>query len=347
MMTKESPPQETPTVAGSTPEPRRADAPRRSRAALRLDGLGVTIAAVALVVLAGAFHPVFILPGNLFNVAQASVYIGLLAVGSVFLIAMRELDLSIGSTFGLTLTGSALLMSNGVDPWIAAIAGIVFGAFLGFNNALIVQLIRIPTIVATLATLSVYRGLALGLSQGRQVTGLPRNHPFFTIIGGDVLGIPVSVIILVLVIVGLVLVMHKTSFGYRIRSIGSNPEASEYAGIPIDRTRMQVLILVGALAGLAGVLGLAFFSSGDPNIGGGYELQAIAAAIIGGTAMRGGRACVTGAAIGAFLLATVTAALAYFQVPANWNGFATGAVILAAVSVDGVLRQRKRLRGRR
>ncbi|SDC10758.1 ribose transport system permease protein, partial [Raineyella antarctica] len=91
-------------------------------------------------------------------------------------------------------------MGNGVDPWIAAVAGIVFGAFLGFNNALIVQLIRIPTIVATLATLSVYRGLALGLSQGRQVTGLPRNHPFFTIIGGKVLAIPVSVIILVLVI---------------------------------------------------------------------------------------------------------------------------------------------------
>lgn len=307
---------------------------------LRWDGMGVLIAAVVLVFVAGFINPTFLQAGSLLGVAQSAVYVGLIALGMTFLMAMRELDLSVGSIFGLSLTGAALLIHAGLDPWLAGIAGIVFGGLLGLNTALVVMLVRIPTIVASLATLLLYRGLALGLSDGQQVTGLPFDHPFFVILGGNLLGIPTSLIIVVVVIVLLVTVMHRTTFGFRVRAIGSNPEAARHAGIPITRTRTQVLMLVGALTGLGGVLGLAFFSSGDPNIGAGFELQAIAAAIIGGTALRGGRACVSGAAIGAFLLATVTAAMAYLQVPANWNSFASGAVILAAVSIDGILRRR-------
>lgn len=326
-----------------TPDPgSRPDSPgRRLLGMLRWDGTGVLLAAVALVVVAGLVNPMFLHPASLLGVAQSAVYIGLIALGMTFLMAMRELDLSVGSTFGLSLTGAALLMQAGLDPWLAGIAGIVIGGLLGLNTALVVLIVRIPTIVATLATLLLYRGLALGLSNGQQVTGLPFDHPFFQILGGSVLGIPTSLLIVLVTIVVLVLVMHRTTFGFRVRAIGSNPEAANHAGIPISRTRTQVLILVGALAGLAGVLGLAFFSSGDPNIGAGFELQAIAAAIIGGTALRGGRACVIGAAIGAFLLATVTAAMAFLQVPANWNSFASGAVILAAVSIDGILRRRR------
>ena len=118
--------------------------------------------------------------------------------------------------------------------------------------------------------------------------------------------------------------LRLTPFGYRVRSIGSNPEAATFSGISIPRVRVQALVLMGLLAGLAGMIGLAFFQSGDPNVGTGFELQAIAAAVIGGTPLRGGSATVVGAMFGAILLGVVNSGLVYFNVPINWSAFATG-----------------------
>jgi ribose transport system permease protein len=259
-----------------------------------------------------------------------------------FLISMREIDLSVGSMFGLTLIISALFMKHGMNPWIAAGLGIGMGAAMGLLNAILVQVITIPAIVATLATLSMFRGLALALSDGQQVTGLPIQNSFFTKFGGNLLGLPVSVWILIVTAVVLTAVLRLTPFGYRVRSIGSNPEAATFSGISIPRVRVQALVLSGALAGLAGILGLAFFESGDPNIGSGFELEAIAAAVIGGTPLRGGSATVLGAIVGAILLSVVNSGLVYFNVPVNWSAFATGAVILLAVSLDSLVRRRRK-----
>jgi ribose transport system permease protein len=259
-----------------------------------------------------------------------------------FLLSMREIDLSVGSVFGLSLIVAALLMRGGMDPWIAAVLGILLGGAAGLVNAMLVQVITIPAIVATLATLSMYRGLALALSDGQQVTGLPTQSSFFTFLGGDALGLPVSVWVLILTGIVLTVVLRLTPFGYRVRSIGSNPEAATFSGISIPRVRVQALVLMGLLAGLSGMMGLAFFSSGDPNVGTGFELQAIAAAVIGGTPLRGGSATVVGAMVGAILLGVVNSGLVYFNVPINWSAFATGAVILAAVSLDSLVRRRRR-----
>jgi ribose transport system permease protein len=261
-----------------------------------------------------------------------------------FLIAMREIDLSVGSMFGLTLISAALFMQHGMNPWLAAFLGILLGCAMGLINAILVQFIAIPAIVATLATLSVYRGLAQALSGGEQVTGLPADNSFFTFLGGDVLGIPTSVWVLVIVAIALTLVLRFTPYGYRVRSIGSNPEAATFSGISIPRVRVQTLVLIGGLCGLSGMCGLAFFISGDPNIGSGFELTAIAAAVIGGTPLRGGSATVVGAVLGSILLSAVNSGLAYFDVPVNWSSFATGAVILAAVALDSLIRGRRRHR---
>jgi ribose transport system permease protein len=259
-----------------------------------------------------------------------------------FLISMREIDLSVGSMFGLALICSALLIKHGMNPWLAGILGVLIGCAMGLNNAVLVQFIAIPAIVATLATLSIYRGLSQALSKGEQVTGLPADNSFFTFLGGDALGLPVSVWILILVTIVLTLVLRFTPYGYRVRAIGSNPEAATFSGISIPRVRVQTLVLIGALCGLSGMLGLAFFISGDPNIGTGFELQAIAAAVIGGTPLRGGSATVVGAVLGAILLSAVNSGLAYFDVPVNWSSFATGAVILTAVALDSLIRGRRR-----
>jgi ribose transport system permease protein len=312
---------------------------------LEIESGSVLIATIALIVFIGVLHPDFLDIGQLKEVVQNAAYVGIIAAGMAFLISMREIDLSVGSMFGLALVVSALLMQHGMNPWLAALLGVLLGAAMGLFNAILVQVIAIPAIVATLATLSMYRGLSQALSGGEQVTGLPAESTFFTFLGGDeIIGLPVSVWVMIVVTIVLTAVLRLTPYGYRVRAIGSNPAAATFSGISIPRVRVQTLVLVGLLSGLSGMLGLAFFISGDPNIGTGFELQAIAAAVIGGTPLRGGSATVVGAVLGAILLSAVNSGLAYFDVPVNWSNFATGAVILAAVALDSLIRGRRRYR---
>ena len=331
-----------------------AEQPQRDRSGPDLGGLrrrvlevesnSVLIATLALILFIGVLHPNFLAWGQLKEIAQNAAYVGIIAGGMAFLISMREIDLSVGSMFGLSLIISALFIQHGMDPWLAALLGILLGCGMGLLNAVLVQFIGIPAIVATLATLSMFRGLSQALSDGEQVTGLPAKDSFFTFVGGDFAGLPVSVWVLILTAIGLTAVLRFTPYGYRVRSIGSNPDAATFSGISIPRVRVQTLVLVGGLSGLSGMLGLAFFVSGDPNIGSGFELQAIAAAVIGGTPLRGGSATVVGAVLGSILLSAVNSGLAYFNVPVNWSSFATGAVILAAVALDSLIRGRRRHR---
>jgi len=330
-------------VASDTP-PAPAGLRDLGRRTLEVESNSVLIATVALILFIGIIHPDFLAWGQLKEIVQNAAYVGIIAGGMAFLIAMREIDLSVGSMFGLTLISAALFMQHGMNPWLAALLGILLGCAMGLINAILVQFVAIPAIVATLATLSVYRGLSQALSGGEQVPGLPADNSFFTFLGGDVLGIPTSVWVLVIVAVALTAVLRFTPYGYRVRSIGSNPEAATFSGISIARTRMQTLVLIGGLCGLSGMCGLAFFISGDPNIGSGFELTAIAAAVIGGTPLRGGSATVAGAVLGSILLSAVNSGLAYFDVPVNWSSFATGAVILAAVALDSLIRGRRRHR---
>jgi ribose transport system permease protein len=307
---------------------------------LRFESTSVLLATLALGAVIGILHPEFLSASQLRDVLQQSVYVAIIAGGMAFLIAMREIDLSSGSVFGLTLILGALFMQGGMNPYLACAIALVLAGCMGLLNAILVQAIKIPAIVATLATLSMFRGLALALSNGEQVNHLPFNSSFFTFFGGNKLGLPVSVWVMLIVAIVLTVVLRLTPFGHRVRAIGSNPEAATFSGISIPRVRIQALVLMGLLSGLAGILGLAFFASGEPNIGAGFELQAIAAAIIGGTSLAGGSATVIGAMIGAVLLTEVSSGLVYFNVPQNWSAFATGAVILAAVALDSLVRRR-------
>lgn len=314
---------------------------------MRGQASGVVLATVALTVLIGALHPAFLSGSQLLSVLQSSVYVGLIAAGMAYLIAMREIDLSVGSIYGLTGIAMAMLIAKGVNPWLAALAGLAVGAALGAINATIVRFLAIPLIVTTLATLSVFRGAAIAATKGQPVYGLPTENSFFTILGGKVGPIPVGVLVAILVLVPVALALHHTPFGFRVRAIGSNPEAAALAGISTSKVRMQVLVLVGVLCAVSAILGLAFFQSGDPNIGSGFELQAIAAAIIGGTPLRGGSGTVVGAAVGAVLLNVVASALVFVGIQANWTALATGLVILLAVGVDSIVRSRRDRESRR
>src|SRR5438105_3498579 len=164
------------------------------RRILQVEALPVLIATLILVAVIGALQPRFLSFANLHDVLQQSVYVAILAAGLAFLIGMREIDLSVGSVFGLSLIIGALLMKHGMNPWLAVTIAVALGGVMGLMNATLVQVIAIPAIVATLATLSMFRGLALALTDGQQVTGLPVNSAFFSVVGGHVHIIPVSLV---------------------------------------------------------------------------------------------------------------------------------------------------------
>jgi ribose transport system permease protein len=313
---------------------------------------------IALLLVLGLFavtHPGFYSLREIQNVLQSSVYVGLIACGMAFLIAMRQLDLSVSSILALTAGIGALLMNQGWNPWIAALAALGCAGVMGLINGFLVQTLRINALLATLATLFVYNGFNQGLTQSNVViigysnndVPIKGNHAlnssFFSALGGNILSIPIAFWLMIVIAIVLTIILRFTPFGYRVRSIGSNPDAARFSGISIPRVTYQAFLMAGIAAGLAGLLVLIFFRDGDPSVGGSDNLLAIAAVIIGGTPMRGGSGTVIGSMIGAILLSGVIQnGLTYFSISENWSQFALGAVILAAVSIDSVVRAGRR-----
>lgn len=276
---------------------------------------------------------------------QAAQY-GVIAVGVVFLLVLREVDLSVGNNMGLSAICCAELVSHGASPWLGAGVALAVGVLLGLFNGVVSNTFRLPLMIVTLGTLSMFQGAALVIANGATVAGGHTTGTFFNVLGGSVGQIPASVFVL-LVSAGLLwFVYRKTAFAFAVRAIGSNPTAAKLSGYPINRVRLYVLALVGLLCGITGVLSYAYFGSVDPSLGNGMELQIIAAAVIGGTALSGGRGSVPGAVLGALIISVITGALTEFGVSINWASFVTGAVIVGAVSIDAVVKRRQGMAAR-
>jgi ribose transport system permease protein len=340
---------------GGPPPPRRGfDAATVLNPLFEAQSNSVLIALALVLGLFAVTHPAFFSLSQIQIVLQSSVYVGVIACGMAFLIAMRQLDLSVSSILALTAGIAGLLMNQGWNPWLAALAALVCAGAMGLLNGFLVQTIGIPALLATLATYYLYNGLNDGLTSSNTVgigyttneVPIHGNHAitssFFTAPTGNLIGIPIAAWLMFAIAVTLTIVLRYTPFGYRVRSIGSNPEAAMFSGISIPRVRYQAFLLVGIVSGLAGLLVIIFFKAADPSVGGADNLLAIAAVIIGGTPMRGGSATVFGAMLGAILLSAVTSGLVYFNISENWSQFALGAVILAAVSVDSIVRAGRR-----
>jgi ribose transport system permease protein len=326
-------------VTSVAPPERRA--PRLLRALGSYNQLGVLIALLLMVGVVAAFHPTFVSKPSLLNIGQGAALYGIMALGMVFLLSMREIDLSVGSIYGVTITAAALLItSHGWDPWLAAGAGVLMGVALGGLNGVFASALAVPTIIVTLGSLSMYRGLTLVLADGHYVPSMPESS-FFDIVGGRLLGVPMSVWTFGALTLLLSALYRSTRYGFVVRAIGSNEDAARLSGIPIGRVRLVTLMLMGGLCGIAGMLTLAFFQSADSNLGAGYELLVIAAAIIGGTGLSGGSGSVFGALLGALIISVIQGGLVQLAVDPNWSNFVTGAVIIAAVAVDAVVRRRR------
>jgi len=308
---------------------------------------GVIVALVALVILIGIANPNFLAPRSFGQLLSSASFTGMLAIGTVFVIVIRDIDLSIGWMFNFSAVVAATIMVAGVEPFLAAGAGILFGGLLGLINGVLAVRLRIPVIIITLGTLSAYRGLSLVVNNSRAVVPPDKDGLFFTMWNHkilDVLPMPA------LAFLGLAVVMHivltRSRFGYRAQALGSNPAAARLAGIPVDRTRVMVLVQMGLIAGLAGVIFLGFRGAIDPTSGDAFLLPVIAAVIIGGTPLSGGRGSVFGAVLGALIIQVIQSGILFLGIDAKWSIFVTGAVIVIAVAIDQIVRRQRTRRMR-
>ena len=210
----------------------------------------------------------------------------------------------------------------------------------GFVNGSLAVLLRIPMIIVTLGTLSIYRGVALILCGNSPISQFPKDGVFFTVGGGDIAGIPTSVIVMLVVSVVGWIALTRTVQGRRISAIGGAPVTARLSGIPLDRYRIAVMTFNGLIAALAGIIALAFLQSADPSTGPGYELWVIASVIIGGTALSGGRGSVPGAILGALIIYVIRNGLVLLGAPSNTDIAVTGGAIIVAVAIDSFVRRR-------
>jgi len=318
------------------------DQTRRSLRSRIPDEAGVVVALVVLVVLVGLANPNFLLPRSLGQLLSSAAITGMLAIGMVFVVVIRDIDLSVGWMLNFSAVVAGTLMVNGLEPFIAALAGILFGGLLGLINGVLAVTLRIPVIIITLGTLSAYRGLSLVLNGSRAVIPTDQESPFFTIWGQKLFDVvPSAAIAFLLLAATAHVLLHRTRFGYRAQAMGSNPDAARLAGIPVDRTRIMVLVLMGLIAGLTGVVFLGFRGAIDPVTGDTYLLPVVAAVIIGGTPLSGGRGTILGAVLGALIIQVIQSGILFLGIDAKWSIFVTGAVIVIAVAIDQLVRRQR------
>jgi ribose transport system permease protein len=311
------------------------------------DELGVVVALVVIVAVIGIPHSDFLQPYNLLRIMSSYAPYGMIACGMVYLLALGEIDLSVGWNWNFSAVITAKAMIAGIDPWIAALLGVLFGAGLGLANGLLVVLLRLPAIIITLGTFSMFAGLSLVVNKSQAVTVADSTTSFFNFAGSNFLTIsgqkviPVTAVIFLALAIVLQVVFQRTRFGYRVQAVGANPEAARLTGLPIAVTKVQALTLLGAICGLAGALQIGYFASIDPQTGGDFIFTVIAAVIIGGTPLTGGSGTVIGALIGTLIIASIQSGIIFFGIQATWSTFVTGAVIIVAVTIDQVVRRQR------
>ena len=307
--------------------------------------IGVLVALIVMIAVIGFAKPRFLNPINLFTVLGNTAFQGMLSLGMVYLLAIREIDLSVGWMFNFSAVVAAMLMVAGLNPWPAMLAGVAFGAFLGFINGLLATLLRLPSIIVTLGTFSMFEGLSLVANNGRAINPPDTTASYFTLISAKIFGVvPIVAIVFVVLTIVLHFVLHRTRFGYRVQAVGSNPEAALLAGIPNALVRMQTLVLMGAIAGLSGSLYVGFRGAIDPQEGSDFVLTVIAAVIIGGTPLSGGYGTVFGALIGMLIIQVISSGIIFFGIDATWSTFVTGAVIIIAVVLDQIVKYHRQRR---
>ncbi|MFF2482985.1 ABC transporter permease [Paenibacillus sp. NPDC058071] len=279
---------------------------------------------------------------NIVGILLSTAVIGVLALGATFVIITGGIDLSIGTVMTLTAVMTGVFITYwGLPIWVGVIGGILTGSICGFISGVVVARMNVPPFIATLAMMMVAKGLALVISGARPI--------YFDIelgfnklaLGSIIGGIPNGVVIFFLAAIIGSIILSKTVIGRYNFALGSNEEATRLSGINVNKWKIIIYMITGTFVGLAGVLMASRLNSAQPSLGQGYELEAIAAVVLGGTSLSGGKGTIIGTVIGALIMSVLTNGLRILSVPQEWQTVVVGIVIVFAVYAD-ILRRRKR-----
>lgn len=300
--------------------------------------LGTLSGLVALSLVLWALTPHFLTVSNLLNIAEQATIIAIVAVGMTFVIITAGIDLSVGSVLAFSGVVMASLLQRGLPLPLALAAGLGTGLLCGAANGLLITTGRLPPFIATLGMMSVARGTALMFTEGRPISGFSENFRWFAT--GEVARVPVSVVIMIAVYVVAHFVLRRTKLGRYTYAIGGNEEAALLSGVGVRLYKTLVYALAGLLSGLAAILLTARLNSAQPIAGMMYELDAIAATVIGGTSLLGGEGTVVGTLIGALIMAVLRNGLNLLGVSSFIQQIVIGSVIIIAVLIDMGLKRR-------
>jgi len=275
----------------------------------------------------------FLSLSNLLTIAIAAAPFALIALGQTLVILTGGIDLSVGSIIAVSAMSAALTVKDHPERLlISVVVAVVVGLVFGTINGILVAHVNVPPFIATLGSLTTASGFAYVIGGGAPINGLPTE--FGKIANTQVLGLTVPVIVMILAVLSLAYTMSRTAYGMRVYAVGGNAVAAQIAGVNTKRVLVSVYALSGLLAGLSGIMLASRVISGPPNLGKGYELDAIAAVVIGGASLMGGRGTVWGTVIGLLLIQTMNNGLDILIVPAYWQSVIKGVLIAAAVAVD-------------
>jgi ribose transport system permease protein len=293
----------------------------------------VYIGLAALVLFFSVASPYFLTAQNLFNIGRQTAVVSIVAVGMAFVIINAQIDLSVGSVFALCGMASALVLQYIVNFWLlGALAAVAVGIVFGFLNGWITVKLGVPSFLATLGMLGVARGIALIITDTKPV--LISNPTYFEIFGeSSLFGLPIALVwTLVIVAIGVV-VLHKSIFGLRVYATGGNPQAARFTGINTQWTIIWSFVITGALVGVASLLFTGIARAARPDLGSGLELDVIAAVILGGVSLFGGRGKIIGVLAGSLIIGVMNNGLVLLGVTSSVQEVIKGIIIIAAVSL--------------
>jgi len=295
---------------------------------------GPLFALLLLFIVIAALNPSFLEPLNIMNLLRQTSINALIAFGMTFIILTGGIDLSVGSILALSSALMAGMMVSGMDPILAILVGVLLGTLMGVLNGLLITKGKMAPFIATLATMTIYRGLTLVYTEGKPVTGLGDSELFQMLGRGYFFGIPVPVVIMIIAFFVLWFLLHKMSFGRKTYAIGGNEKSSRISGIKVDRVKIMIYGIAGTMAALAGAILTSRLNSAQPTAGQAYEMDAIAAVVLGGTSLSGGKGRLFGTLIGVLIIGTLNNGLNLLGVSSFYQQVVKGVVIIVAVLLD-------------
>ena len=305
---------------------------------MELSRYSIILGFLALFIFLSIYSDRFLTVGNMINIIRQSSIIGIIACGMTFIIISGNFDLSVGSICGFA-GAIAVYTSNNHSIWLAVIIAVAIGATIGLANGLLVTKLFMSSFIVTLGTMVITRGMLLIFSGGYPFSGIKKEFLFF---GQGYLGaIPVPILAFFIVIIATHIVLNNIKFGKYIYAIGGNIEASQLSGIPIDFHRIIAFVLNGALASLAGIIVASRVNIASPVAGTNYELDAIAAVVIGGTSIRGGEGSIPRTVVGVLLMTILSNGFNMLNVNIYMQYLFKGVIIIGAVGFDTYSRHRK------